>query len=71
MPALQTHIDAVKKHSLLGHDIDFKLAASPGPRSPQAAQESGFTSLSVTLCKVLPCLPDLMLTFMCLVSATA
>ena len=46
------HITAVQQHPLLGADIDFKLAPSPGPRSPEAAAETGFTSLAVTLCKV-------------------
>lgn len=60
MAALEAHIGAVKGHKLLGHDIDFKLARSPGPRSSQAAEETGFTSLSVSLCKVL-----LLCSFLC------
>ena len=54
MPALHAHIAAVRQHPLLGAGIDFKLAVSPGPRSADAAAETGFCSLTVALCKVRP-----------------
>ena len=54
MHDLHAHIAAVRQHPLLGADIDFKLAPSRGPRSSEAAAETGFTSLAVTLCKVRP-----------------
>ena len=56
LASLSEHIALATDHPLLGGEIDYKLALSPGPRSLQAAQESGFTMLSVTLCKVLACL---------------
>ena len=52
MAALRAHIDAVHQHHLLGSDIDFKLASSPGPSSTQAARETGFQSLTVSICQV-------------------
>ena len=54
MAALHEHIAAVQQHPLLGTDIDFKLAVSPGPRSAQATAETGFSTLTVSLCKVRP-----------------
>ncbi|CAB1109228.1 unnamed protein product [Ectocarpus sp. CCAP 1310/34] len=48
LAALRRHIGSVEAHAALqGHDIDFKLASSRGARNSQAAQESGFTTLSV------------------------
>ena len=55
--ALEEHIAAAKAHERLGEAVDYKLAPSSGPRSEQAFKESGFTTLSVALCKVPPCLP--------------
>ncbi len=52
MGALRAHIDAVNQHHLLGTGIDFKLASSSGPSSSQAARETGFQSLTVSLCQV-------------------
>ena len=54
MAALHEHIAAVQQHPLLGADIDFKLAVSPGPRSAAATAETGFSTLTVALCKVRP-----------------
>ncbi|KAK9828526.1 hypothetical protein WJX72_000594 [[Myrmecia] bisecta] len=52
MDHLNQHIAAVRAHPLLGSKAtDFKLAPSAGPLSSQALRESGFDSLSVTLCK--------------------
>lgn len=71
MAALEAHIKAVRAHSLLGNEIDFKLAPSSGPRSPQAAEETGFTCLSVTLCKVIhPVVPHKVKCFCVLISCT-
>ncbi len=52
MAALRDHIAGVERHALLGTGIDFKLASSPGPSSSQAARETGFDSLAVTICQV-------------------
>ncbi|CAM9225888.1 unnamed protein product [Laminaria digitata] len=50
--ALRRHIDGVMAHAdIEGENIDFKLSASQGPRSTQAAEESGFTTLSVKAVK--------------------
>ena len=49
---LLQHIQAVQRHPLLGHDIDFKLSRSQGPLNEQSTKESGFAALQVTLCKV-------------------
>ncbi|CBN74575.1 conserved unknown protein [Ectocarpus siliculosus] len=52
LAALRRHIGSVEAHvALRGHDIDFKLASSRGARNSQAAQESGFTTLSVKAVK--------------------
>ncbi|CAM9976845.1 unnamed protein product [Ectocarpus sp. 4 AP-2014] len=52
LAALRRHISSVEAHAALrGHDIDFKLASSRGARNSQAAQESGFTTLSVKAVK--------------------
>ncbi|CAM9760371.1 unnamed protein product, partial [Ectocarpus sp. 13 AM-2016] len=52
LAALRRHIGSVKAHAALrGHDIDFKLASSRGARNSQAAEESGFTTLSVKAVK--------------------
>ncbi len=50
--ALEEHVAAAKAHEWLGEAVDYKLAPSSGPRSDQASTESGFTTLSVALCKV-------------------
>ena len=50
--SLHAHIKAVRCHKLFGDDIDFKLAASLGAASEQAASETGFKSLSVSICEV-------------------
>ncbi|CAN0444756.1 unnamed protein product, partial [Ectocarpus sp. 12 AP-2014] len=52
LAALRRHIGSVEAYAALrGHDIDFKLAPSRGARNSQAAQESGFTTLSVKAVK--------------------
>lgn len=58
LSALREHIQAVRSHELFGDDIDFKLAASSGAASVQAAIETGFTALSVTVCEVLQFTPN-------------
>ncbi|CAM9357250.1 unnamed protein product [Scytosiphon promiscuus] len=59
LAALRRHIGSVKAHSVLrGEDIDFKLSASRGARNSQAAQESGFTALSVKAVKEVVSLGD-------------
>ena len=52
LDSLHAHIKAVRGHDLFGDDIDFKLAASQGAASEQAASETGFKSLSVSICEV-------------------
>lgn len=52
MAALRAHVEAVQQHPMLGSDIDFKLAISEGPSSAQAARETNFQSLAVSLCQV-------------------
>ena len=68
LASLEEHIALATAHPLLGAGIDYKLAPSQGPTTPQAAQESGFNALSVTLCKVRACLyhmlPDCALQFL-------
>ncbi|CAM9336948.1 unnamed protein product, partial [Ectocarpus fasciculatus] len=52
LAALRRHIGSVEAHAILrGQGIDFKLASSRGARNSQAAQESGFTTLSVKAVK--------------------
>ncbi|BDA43290.1 probable thiosulfate sulfurtransferase/rhodanese-like domain-containing protein at N-terminal half [Coccomyxa sp. Obi] len=58
MAALRAHIDAVHQHHLLGTGIDFKLASSSGPSSTQAARETGFQSLTVSMCQEVVALGD-------------
>ena len=53
LDSLHAHITAVRCHDLFGDDIDFKLAASRGPASEQAVSETGFGSLSVSICEVM------------------
>ena len=50
--ALQEHVRAVRSHDLFGDDIDFKLAASNGAASDQAASETHFDALAVSVCEV-------------------
>ena len=50
--ALREHIRAVRFHKLFGDDIDFKLAASDGAASDQAALETRFNALTVSVCEV-------------------
>ena len=57
LASLRIHIKAVRCHELFGDDIDFKLAASSGAASDQAAAETGFKSLSVSICEVSCLLP--------------
>lgn len=52
LAALHEHIAAARAHESLGAAVDYKLAPSAGPRSAQAAAESGFNTLYVALCKV-------------------
>ena len=52
LDSLRAHINAVRCHDLFGDAIDFKLAASHGAASEQAASETGFKSLSVSICEV-------------------
>lgn len=51
--ALREHIRAVRSHELFGDDIDFKLAASDGAASDQAALETRFYALTVSVCEVI------------------
>lgn len=72
LASLKEHMALATAHPLLGERIDYKLAPSQGPRTPQAAQESGFNALSVALCKVfhwnrLACLFLARCALMCLV----
>ncbi|KAK9843948.1 hypothetical protein WJX81_000209 [Elliptochloris bilobata] len=48
---LEHHVAVARAHQWLGEDVDYKLAISQGPCSPQAASESGFNTLSIALCK--------------------
>ena len=51
--ALEQHVQQVEGHAVFAdRAIDFKLTASAGPASPEAARETGFQTLSVALCKV-------------------
>ena len=52
LDSLHAHITAVRCHDLFGDDIDFKLAVSRGAASRQAMSETGFESLSVSICEV-------------------
>ena len=52
LDSLHAHVRAVRGNELFGDGIDFKLAASGGAASDQAAAETGFKSLSVALCEV-------------------
>lgn len=48
--SLEMHIDQVKNNLILqGTNIDFKLAASSGPRGSTSTVDSGFDQLAVNL----------------------
>ena len=63
LESLHDHIRAVRCHDQFGDDIDFKLAESQGASSEQAASETGFRSLSVSVCEVTN--PSISITLTC------